>query len=229
MSHDRFRFGLTAAAFVISVAFFVELPRIVGRHLRIPVLDFARIAICFTLPAAMALILLIFRSLSKRDPLRRNYERFRKTFEISLDLAIVLAVGTHLLLLGLLTFHRGYFGRWVSVIPTSLVGLILVVAGNILPRLRPNYAVGIRTRWTLADETVWMKTHRIGGYVLLVFGVVLIVWTFVDFMSVWWALGAGTILTVTGLPVLSYVIWKRRHSRPATPPASRIENKETLS
>jgi uncharacterized membrane protein len=229
MSHDRFRFGLVAAAFLVSIAFFIWLPEIVGRRAPMPVLDFARITICFTLPVATLIIVLIFRSLTRRDPFRGNYERFRKTYEISLDLAIALAFGTHLLLLSLLTFRRQFFGRWISDVPTCLVGLVLVVAGNVLPRLRPNYAIGIRTRWTLADESVWMKTHRAGGYVLVVFGLVLIAWTFIDFQGIGWVLGPGAILTVAGLPVLSYVIWKRRHPAAGTPPASPLDNKETPS
>ena len=98
MSHDRFRYGLIAAAFAVSVLFFIRLPAIVGR---VPPLGFdtvARILTSFTLPAAAFIILLIFRSLAKRDPLRANYERFRRTYEISLDLAAVLVLGTHLLL-----------------------------------------------------------------------------------------------------------------------------------
>lgn len=217
MSHDKFRFGLLAACFGVSLLFFIRLPAIVGRGLRIPVLDFARIATSFTLPAAALVILLIFKSLAKRDPLRTNYEKFLRTYEVSLDLAIILAVGTHLLLLSLMMILRAHLGRWISYVPTSLVGVILIVAGNILPRLRANSSMGVRTRWTLENETVWMKTHRAGGYVLLIFGVTLIVWTFVDFQGIWWVLGLGAVLTAAGLPLLSYIIGKqsRQTSRPS--------------
>lgn len=214
MSHERFRYGLIAAVFCASILFFVRLPAIVGRHVRIPVLDFARLATSFTLPAAALVTVLIFKSLARRDPLRVNYERFRRTYELSLDLAVVLAVGTHLLLLSLMMILRVHIGRWISLVPTSLVGIILIVAGNILPRLRPNTSMGIRTRWTLEDETVWMKTHRVAGYVLIVFGLVLIVWTLIDFQGVWWVLGSGLVLTAAGLPLLSYLFSLSRRRSP---------------
>jgi uncharacterized membrane protein len=43
------------------------------------------------------------------------------------------------------------------------VGLLLAVIGNELGHVRPNYFVGIRTPWTLADPEVWRRTHRVGG------------------------------------------------------------------
>jgi hypothetical protein len=221
VSHDRLRYGLIAAAFCVSVLLFIRLPAIVGRRVRIPVFDFARITTSFSLVAAALIIVLIFKSLAKRDPLRRNYERFRKTYDIILDLAIILAIGTHLLLISTLFIPRGLVGRWVSYVPTTLVGLILVVAGNVLPRLRPNSAMGVRTRWALRDETVWMKTHRAAGYVLVVFGLTLIAWTFIDFQGIWWVLGPGAVLTAAGLPLLSYLIWRRGLRTPASAPADR--------
>jgi uncharacterized membrane protein len=225
VSHDRFRFGLVALAYIVSILFFVRLPALVGRGVRMPVLDFARIATSFVLPTAVLAIVLIFRSLAKRDPFRANYEKFRRTYEISLDLAILLAVGTHFLLLASMLILRGLVGRWISYVPTALLGVIFVVAGNILPRLRPNYAMGIRTRWTLADETVWMKTHRVGGYALVVFGLVLVVWTFADFMGIWRVLGPGLILAAAGLPLLS-LVYAKRIRRLQPPPPKRLDEKE---
>jgi uncharacterized membrane protein len=210
VSHDKFRFGLVAAAFCVSAFFFVRWPAILSGGGRIPPRgDFARIATSLTIPLGALVILLIFGSITKRDPLRANYERFRRTYEVSLDLAIVLAVGTHLLLLSLIMVLWSHIGRWISYVPSCLVGVVLVVAGNVLPRLRPNNAMGIRTRWTLEDEAVWMRTHRVGGYFLLVFGATLIAWTFVDFQGIWWVLGTGMIFTAAGLPLLSYFFRRR--------------------
>lgn len=51
-------------------------------------------------------------------------------------------------------------------------GLFLVI-GNVMRKLRPNYTVGIRTPWTLANERVWDKTHRFGGLVFFIAGLAL--------------------------------------------------------
>ncbi len=210
MSHDRFRYGLIAAAYGLAIFLFFRLP---SARLRLAIgyrsapWSWPWFWTWFALPTAALVIVLIFKSLAKRDPFRSNYGRFRAVYELFLDLAVLLAVVTHFLIVSKITM----MGRWISYVPTTLIGLILVVFGNVLPRLRPNSVVGVRTRWALADEAVWMKTHRAGGYFLFVFGLALIVWTFVDFQGIWWVLGPGAILTVVGLPILSYVIWKRRH------------------
>jgi immunity protein, SdpI family len=46
-----------------------------------------------------------------------------------------------------------------------LIGTSLFVAvlGNYLGKLRRNRWIGIRTPWTLADDEVWLRTHRLGG------------------------------------------------------------------
>ena len=46
---------------------------------------------------------------------------------------------------------------------TILIGLLYIIIGNVMPKLRFNYVAGIRTPWTLSDERVWDKTHRLGG------------------------------------------------------------------
>ena len=43
------------------------------------------------------------------------------------------------------------------------VGLLFVVLGNFLGKVRKNFFLGIRTPWTLSNEIVWQKTHKLGG------------------------------------------------------------------
>ncbi|NGX17587.1 SdpI family protein [Wenzhouxiangella sp. XN24] len=54
------------------------------------------------------------------------------------------------------------------------VGLLLVVLGNYLGKTTRNFFLGIRTPWTLASDEVWRRTHRLGGWVMVVTGVVLV-------------------------------------------------------
>lgn len=55
-----------------------------------------------------------------------------------------------------------------------LVGLLFVVIGNMLPKSRPGFFVGIRTPWTITDEDNWIATHRLGGKLFMVAGAVLV-------------------------------------------------------
>ncbi len=38
-----------------------------------------------------------------------------------------------------------------------IIGVLFAVFGNCMPAIRPNYFVGIRTPWTLENESVWRK------------------------------------------------------------------------
>jgi len=235
MSHDRFRYALIAVGFALAVLLFIRLPALGLKGGTFAGWPFAgwtwpRFLTSFVLPIAALAIVLIFKSLSRRDPFRANYGKFRRTYDLFLDLAVLLVFMTHvLIILSNLIAPQGLVGRWVQFLPTSFIGILLIIIGNAFPRLRPNSVIGVRTRWTRADEVVWMKTHRAGGYVLVVFGLTLVVWTFVDFQGIWWVLGPGAIFTVVGLPVLSYVIWKRRHRSGRMPPSSPTDNTETPS
>jgi uncharacterized membrane protein len=54
----------------------------------------------------------------------------------------------------------------------ALFGLLLVLVGNLLPRSRPNLAVGIRTRRLLDDAHAWARVHRFVGHVTVAVGLV---------------------------------------------------------
>ncbi|GAA3150895.1 hypothetical protein GCM10010466_47510 [Planomonospora alba] len=58
------------------------------------------------------------------------------------------------------------------------VGLLLVVLGNYLPKTRANWAVGVRTPWTLQSERSWRRTHRLAGWLFAGFGLVLLAFAF---------------------------------------------------
>ena len=230
MSHDRFRFGLIAAAYFLGVYVFMKMPHMSPPDLKpwsVPL--FQRILFSFAWQTAALAILLIVKFVASKDPYRANYERFRRTYEILLDIATLLIIGVQvLLILQFLPFPR--FAELLRplhsilpFVPTILIGILLLIGGNILPRLRPNSTVGIRTPWTLRDERVWTKTHRAGGYLAMVLGLALLAVTFIDFQKVWWIILPGLAAAVIGLPLLSYIFWKRFSVTPHGPEAGQKE------
>ena len=96
------------------------------------------------------------------------------------------------------------------IIPFS-VGLLFVIMGNQLGKSRSMYLVGIRTPWTLASEEVWMKTHRLGGKLMVLGGLVMVVGAFVTLPARTEAILYGTVLAIVVLVpiVYSYMIWRR--------------------
>jgi uncharacterized membrane protein len=88
------------------------------------------------------------------------------------------------------------------------IGALFIVLGNLLPRFRSNFFFGIRTPWTLSSETVWARTHRVGGYAMVMVGVLLIAAGLVA-TRIWLVASiGGSMILVLLLLVYSYVIWR---------------------
>ncbi len=54
-------------------------------------------------------------------------------------------------------------GHTTNQLITIVLGLAFVLLGNYFQTIRHNYFIGIRTPWTLENETVWKQTHRMAG------------------------------------------------------------------
>ena len=61
-----------------------------------------------------------------------------------------------------------------SVFVSALLGLIFVIMGNYMPKLKVNHTVGIRLPWTLQSEDNWHKTHRLAGKLWVLGGLILL-------------------------------------------------------
>ena len=55
-----------------------------------------------------------------------------------------------------------------------LLGLLFAGLGNFMKTVKPNYFIGIKTPWTLENETVWKKTHLLGGKIWFVGGLLIV-------------------------------------------------------
>ena len=62
--------------------------------------------------------------------------------------------------------ENGYLGNvseeWLAV---ALVSVVMVVLGNLAPKIPFNRYTGLRLPWTVRDEDTWRLAHRILGYI----------------------------------------------------------------
>ena len=87
------------------------------------------------------------------------------------------------------------------------VGLLFIVLGNYLGKVRKNFFIGIRTPWTLASDEVWNRTHRLGGWVFVLIGFFMFLNAFIQFPEGWLI---GSIVVVALVPVVySYVLYRK--------------------
>lgn len=56
-----------------------------------------------------------------------------------------------------------------------LIGVLFIILGNYFKTIQPNYFIGIRTPWTLESETVWKKTHQLGGKIWFLGGLIILI------------------------------------------------------
>lgn len=108
------------------------------------------------------------------DPKKRNYDLFKGAYFIirSIILAFFILMFWAIVLYGL-----GY-KLDISKFVVISIGMLFVVLGNYLGRVRQNFFVGIRTPWTLSNEEVWAKTHRLAGKLMVLAGIFMIIGIF---------------------------------------------------
>ncbi|HEU4887869.1 MAG TPA: SdpI family protein [Thermoanaerobaculia bacterium] len=98
----------------------------------------------------------------------------------------------------------------MTVIVPMLVGALFVVLGNYMSKMRRNFFIGIRTPWTLADEDVWYRTHRLGGRVFVAAGLALMIVPFAG--EAQHAAFTTIAIAAAFIPIVySYVIYRRLH------------------
>ncbi len=60
-----------------------------------------------------------------------------------------------------------------------MFGIMFVIIGNVMPKIRTNHLLGIRNKWTKSSEIVWKKAHRVGGFISIFTGLIAIISSFV--------------------------------------------------
>lgn len=153
----------------------------------------------------------LFAVLPKVDPRRANYEKFLTSYWLIANAVIAFMLVAHGLVIAT---GLGYAVQVDRLMPVG-IGLLFVFLGNYLTRVEPNFFVGIRTPWTLSSDTVWRKTHRTGGWVFVIGGLVVAAGAFAP-RAVFLPLLIVTFVVVALVPVVqSYILWKREQNERA--------------
>jgi uncharacterized membrane protein len=121
----------------------------------------------FFAPIVMAGLFLLFLAIPRTDPLKDNIEAFRIYFD-----RFIILLFLFLLYLYLLTIFWN-LGRQFVMIRFLAPGfaVLFYFSGALLERTKRNMCIGIRTPWTLASDRVWERTHRLGGMLFKIAGV----------------------------------------------------------
>lgn len=129
-----------------------------------------RLGGAFLMPMIMLGLFIMLRIIPKIDPKKANYLKMGKAYS-SVVFAIILFMGA--MYVGTIAAVYGYKMAVPRVAMTG-IGLLLIIIGNYMGKIKFNYTFGIRTPWTLANEEVWYKTHRVMAPLWVVGGVILL-------------------------------------------------------
>lgn len=109
------------------------------------------------------------------------------------------------------TFALGY--TWnINRVMLPLMGVLFIVIGNYLPKVKPNRTLGIKLPWTFESEDNWRATHRFGGKVWVAGGLVFLLTMFLPAEGYMPAMLALFILMV-GAPTAYSYMYHRKHGK----------------
>lgn len=94
----------------------------------------------------------------------------------------------------------------------ALFGAMFLFIGNYLPKIKQNRTLGIKVSWTLNNEENWNKTHRFGGKLWVICGLIMIFSIFLPSPAALWIFPC-LILTAAILPILYSYLLYRAHQK----------------
>ncbi len=98
----------------------------------------------------------------------------------------------------------------ISQLAFALLGVALIVIGNFMPKVRMNSVSGLRTPWSMKNETTWKKSQRFGGISFILAGLLILLVCFLTkgLACILWSLGILLVTTIVDV-VYTYDIAKR--------------------
>ncbi|MBU1146275.1 SdpI family protein [Patescibacteria group bacterium] len=160
----------------------------------------------FLMPSIALAAYLLMSFLPVIDPLRKNYEKFAKPYlYFKIFLAFFFIYLEIFLLYSSVRFSPPQ-GSLMFAIPFSL---LLCFIGWILPQIKRNFFIGIRTPWSLVSDENWKKTHDFSGKVFIVAGIASLIASFFGSMASFIILIASVFTAVMATFVYSYLEYRK--------------------
>lgn len=163
----------------------------------------------FMAPLIILFMIIVAEAARNIDPKKNSYNKFNKQYYLIFFIVSLLMLGIQLYTLA---FSLNMNVVNISLLMPFAVGLLFTIIGNAMPKFKQNFYAGIRTSWTLSDEEVWVKTHRFGGKIWFVGGILMMVSSILP-DNIKMIAFFGIVILLSLVPIVySYVIYKKKYN-----------------
>lgn len=200
--------AIIGAAWAAAGYFYAHFPEQVANHWNFaghPDAYAGKLQGAIAIPILLSAMYAMFLALPMLDPKKDRYSDFEKVY-----------LGIRGATLGLLAAVYGMTGLYnlgypiqVGYATSFLVGLLMIVMGNYMGKIKKNWFVGIKTPWTLSSENVWNKTHRAGGWAFVAFGLATMAAPYLPEQLGLGVFMGGAMLASVGTMAYSYWLYRQ--------------------
>ena len=162
---------IVLASFGASAYFYPQMPETVASHWDINGEAngyMSKFWGLFLMPIISLAIFLFFLAIPKIDPLKSNIEKFRKYFDAFIVVFLLFFLYVHLLTV---VWNLGV-GFNMAQLMSPAFGVLFYYCGVLMEKAKQNWFIGFRTPWTISSAEVWDKTHRVGGALFKISGII---------------------------------------------------------
>lgn len=159
---------------------------------------------CIILALAPMMIYYVMTLTRKIDPHQEKIAKRIITYEFMKKLIVIVFIALDIFYYYMVLVEDNHVQTGICLI----IGLFMLMIGNYMPKVPQNFFVGIRTPWTLKNEIVWKKTHKVGGYAFIILGFITIISAFLGETG-FFVIIAVSLLVVIFVSVYSYFIYKK--------------------
>lgn len=168
---NAFKIGfiLLLIPFIIGFLVYKDMPDMMPSHFNlegVPDEYKPKAFVLFGLPGIILGIYIFSYVITNLDP-RRKYQGEKAMSAVLLIIPIISIVTTVLSIFSV-QGKKADVNFWLPMI----MFIMFIFIGNYLPKTKRNYTVGIKLPWTLDSDYVWDKTHKFGGKVLVIGGII---------------------------------------------------------
>jgi uncharacterized membrane protein len=154
----------------------------------------------FLFPFVSLGLYILFSLIPKIDPLKKNIKIFRKYYDLFVFIIILFLF--YIFVLTILSNLNYNFNITTMLMPA--MGILFFGIGMFMNKLKRNWFIGIRTPWTISNDIVWEKTHKLGSKIFKIIGVLFVIGLFFEKYLLWFVL-APVIISTIWLVLYSYL------------------------